>query len=162
MWVLGCNNSTLQYNVVHSTIISDFDSEEFGCDWGNGGYCLIEYNYRHDNAGGMFLNCDGCSRTSQVQSKWFPTILSRMIAVSTQMAMRRNCTFINNVVYCPDKDFDITVPLTTYFTSNFFVGAANSTLPTGSGIVWYWNVFQTVMRPTDSGLCVIPDSIISS
>lgn len=60
IWVLGCHNAVMQYNVVHDTLMSEFDSQAFDCDWGNTGNCTVEYNYGHDNAGGMFLNCDGC------------------------------------------------------------------------------------------------------
>ncbi|GAB5585101.1 hypothetical protein Unana1_00001 [Umbelopsis nana] len=60
IWVLGSYNAVMEYNIVHNTKMSKFDSEAFDCDWENTGNCTVQYNYGHDNAGGMFLNCDGC------------------------------------------------------------------------------------------------------
>jgi hypothetical protein len=58
--------------------------------------------------------------------------------------------FYNNVVYCPEKDFEIAVPPHTNLSNNIWVGTANSTLPTGSTIEWHNNIFQTVPIPEDT------------
>jgi hypothetical protein len=157
MWVLGCSNSTLQFNVVHNTMMSEVDSEAFDCDWGNDGYCLIEYNFSHDNAGGMFLNCDGCGGTPQGTHQIVRYNIFQNDCRTFSNGDEAKLSFYNNVVYCPDKEFEISVPPSTNFTNNIFVGMQNATLPTGSGIEWFWNVFQTVSPPTDNGITGDPE-----
>lgn len=48
----------MRYNIVYGSLMSEIGSETFDCDWGNTRTCTVEYNYSHDNAGGIFLNCD--------------------------------------------------------------------------------------------------------
>ncbi|KAJ2976950.1 hypothetical protein NQ176_g4642 [Zarea fungicola] len=59
-------------------------------------------------------------------------------------------------MYCDQKNFSLTVPPSTKFLNNIFVGNGKSSLPTGSGISWYWNVFQNVDRPTNNGIAGDP------
>ncbi|POR32119.1 Ig domain protein group 2 domain protein [Tolypocladium paradoxum] len=151
MWVLGDHNPTISHNVVYGSIMSDIDSEAFDCDWGNTGNCTIEYNYSHDNAGGAFLNCDGCGPSGGA------TQIVRYNIFQNDCRMYSNgdnskLHFYQNVMYCADKNFDISVPKNTQFTNNIFVGNSNSILPARSGIKWSWNVFQNVQRPTRNGI----------
>lgn len=153
MWVLGCHDSTLQYNVVHDTIDSVTDSQAFDCDWGNTGYCLIQYNFARDNAGGMFLNCDGCGTYGEKS----PDQILRYNVFQNDCEIYTNgdnakLYFYNNVVYCPEKNYDLSVPKATNFTNNIFVGTKDSKLPTGDSVSWMWNIFQTVAKPTDGGI----------
>ena len=155
MWVLGDYNPTIRHNVVYGTIMSDVDSEAFDCDWGNSGNCTVEYNYTHDNAGGAFLNCDGCGTSGGA------TQIVRYNVFQNDCRMYSNgdnskMQFYQNVMYCPDKNFDIAVPENTAFTNNIFVGNSNSTLPNRSGISWEWNVFQNVPQPTNNGILQDP------
>lgn len=151
MWVLGNHNPTISHNVVYGSIMSSYDSEAFDCDWGNTGNCTIEYNYSHDNAGGAFLNCDGCGTSGGADQIVRYNIFQndcRMISSGNAPTLY----FYQNVMYCPDKAFEIEVPKNTHFINNIFVGNSHSSLPTGSGIHWRWNVFQNVMRPTQNGI----------
>lgn len=131
--------------------MSVYDSQAFDCDWGITGTCLVEYNYSHDNAGGAFLNCDGCGTsegpTQIVRYNIFENDC-RMISVGEMPEL----WFYNNVVYCPKQDFNINVPPNTHFINNIFVGTSNATLPTGSGIDWKTNFFQTITPPTENGI----------
>ncbi|KAJ5114229.1 pectin lyase fold/virulence factor [Penicillium angulare] len=149
IWVLGCRDAVMRFNVVHDSLMSDVDSEAFDCDWGNEGTCTVEYNYSHDNAGGIFLNCDGCGTVGGA------TQIVRYNIFQNDCRMYSNgdgvqLNFYNNVVYCPDKGFEIAVPPHTNLSNNIWVGTANSTLPTGGSIEWHANLFQTVARPTDT------------
>ena len=158
IWVLGNHNPTMSYNVVYGSIMSLYDSEAFDCDWGNTGTCLVEYNYSHDNAGGMFLNCDGCGTSGGAKQILRYNIFQndcRMISVGEVPTL----WFYNNVVYCPNKDFNINVPPATEIWNNIFVGTKNSSLPYTSGVEWKANVFQTVDPPTANGIWADPGFI---
>ncbi|KAJ5692988.1 pectin lyase fold/virulence factor [Penicillium macrosclerotiorum] len=149
IWVLGCEDAVMRFNVVHDSLMSDVDSEAFDCDWGNEGTCTVEYNYSHDNAGGIFLNCDGCGTAGGA------TQIVRYNIFQNDCRMYSNgddvqLEFYNNVVYCPDKQFEISVPPHTNLSNNIWVGTANSTLPTGAFIEWNTNLFQTVAMPLDT------------
>ncbi|RJE22356.1 hypothetical protein PHISCL_05298 [Aspergillus sclerotialis] len=150
IWVLGCHNAVMQYNVVHDTHMSQFDSQAFDCDWGNTGNCTVEYNYGHDNAGGMFLNCDNCGTsggaTQIVRYNVFQNDC-RIYSNGDKSAL----WFYNNVVYCPEQNLDLTFPKETYMWNNIIVGNGNSSLPT-SGVDWKWNVFQNIEKPTNNGI----------
>lgn len=149
IWVLGCQDAVMRLNVVHNTLMSDVDSEAFDCDWGNEGTCTVEYNYSHDNAGGIFLNCDGCGTPGGA------TQIVRYNIFQNDCRMYSNgddvqLNFYNNVIYCPDKEFKIAVPPHTNMSNNIWVGTANSTLPSGDSIEWHSNLFQTVVMPVDT------------
>lgn len=149
IWVLGCKDAVMRRNVVHDSLMSDVDSEAFDCDWGNEGTCTVEYNYSHDNAGGIFLNCDGCGTsggaTQIVRYNVFQNDC-RMYSNGDDVQME----FYNNVIYCPDKAFEIAVPPHANLSNNIWVGTANSTLPSDNSIQWHANLFQTVARPVDT------------
>lgn len=155
MWVLGSHDSTIQYNVVHDSIMSVADSQAFDCDWGNTGYCLVQYNFARDNAGGIFLNCDGCGGDGEMA----PDQIVRYNIFQNDCRMNSNgdkakLSFYNNVVYCPNKDFEIELPPHSDMRNNIFVGSGSSDnkLPTGDNISWLWNVFHNVDRPTNNGI----------
>lgn len=151
IWVLGCHNAVMRHNAVYGSIMSEIDSEAFDCDWGNTGYCLVEYNYSQDNAGGIFLNCDGCGTSGGA------TQIVRYNIFQNDCRMYSNgdeptLWFYNNVIYCPGKDFEIHVPPKTNFINNVFVGTVNSTLPVGAQVQYLTNVFQNVDSPIPDGL----------
>ncbi len=151
MWVMASHNPVMRHNVVYGSIMSLYDSQAFDCDWGVSGTCLVEYNYSHDNAGGAFLDCDGCgiSRgTKQIVRYNIFENDCRMISVSEHSSLE----FYNNIMYCTEKDFNIHVPQTTRFANNIFVGRSNASLPVASGITWDNNIFETVTPPTENGL----------
>ncbi|CAL5866966.1 uncharacterized protein PFLUO_LOCUS1178 [Penicillium psychrofluorescens] len=146
IWVLGCQDAVMRFNVVHDSLMSDIDSEAFDCDWGNEGTCTVEYNYSHDNAGGIFLNCDGCGTPGGARQIVRYNIFQndcRMYSNGDGVQM----DFYNNVIYCPEKEFEIAVPPHANLSNNIWVGTANSTLPTGGSIEWHANLFETVAMP---------------
>lgn len=149
IWVLGCKDAVMRRNVVHDSLMSDIDSEAFDCDWGNEGTCTVEYNYSHDNAGGIFLNCDGCGTpggaTQIVRYNVFQNDC-RMYSNGDDVQME----FYNNVIYCPNKAFEIAVPPHANMSNNVWVGTVDSTLPSNNSIEWHANVFQNVPMPVDT------------
>ncbi|MFI8199543.1 right-handed parallel beta-helix repeat-containing protein [Streptomyces sp. NPDC085942] len=153
IWVLGDHNPTIQKNAVYDiTKMSVADSQAFDCDWGNTGTCLIQYNYSRDNIGGFFLDCDGCGTIGGAQQIIRYNISENDCRMSSNSAGRSALHLYNNVFYCVDKKFDVKLPTRSVVENNIFVGTSDSRLPTGSGIVWKWNVFQGVPRPTANGI----------
>lgn len=155
MWVLGDHNPTIRYNVVYGSIMSVVDSQAFDCDWGNTGNCTVEYNFSRDNAGGAFLDCDGCGTSGGADQIVRYNIFQNDCRINSN-SDKPTLYFYQNVMYCPDKDFDLVLPASTIMTNNIFVGNGKSKLPTGSSIEWNWNVFQNVERPTSNGIAGDP------
>jgi hypothetical protein len=151
IWVLGDHNPTVQHNVVYGSVMSAYDSEAFDCDWGNTGTCLFQYNYSHDNAGGLFLNCDGCG-TSGAPTEVFRYNIAQNDCRMISNGNAAKLLFYNNVVYCPNHTLSVAVPSTSTMENNIWVGTADSALPTGSGIQWLWNMYQGVPMPTSNGI----------
>lgn len=154
MWVQTSRDPVISHNVVYGTTMSAYDSEAFDCDLGVTGTCTVEYNYSRDNAGGAFLNCDGCGTTAGTVSKQVVryNIFERDCRIISVGALPELWLY-HNIFYCPDRPFDINVPPNTRFINNIFVGAeANASLPTGSGIDWTNNMFQKVLPPTENGI----------
>ncbi|WP_239096197.1 right-handed parallel beta-helix repeat-containing protein [Streptomyces sp. SID11385] len=153
IWVLGDHNPTIQKNAVHDiTKMSAADSQAFDCDWGNTGYCTLQYNYSRDNIGGFFLDCDGCGTIGGAKQIIRYNISENDCRMSSNSAGRSALHMYNNVFYCTDKKSDVTLPDESVVENNIFVGTSDSRLPTASGIQWYWNVFQGVTRPTANGI----------
>jgi hypothetical protein len=152
IWVLGDHNPTISHNVVYGSIKSAMDSEAFDCDWGNTGNCTVEYNYSRDNAGGAFLNCDGCMRAPGGAHQIVRYNIFENDCRMYSHGDKPTLYFYQNVRYCADKNFDIAVPHNAQFTNNIFVGNGNSSLPARSGITWSLNVFDNVQRPTANGI----------
>lgn len=157
IWVLGDHNPTIQKNAVYGiTKMSVADSQAFDCDWGNTGYCTIQYNYSRDNIGGFFLDCDGCGTLGGAKQIIRYNISENDCRMSSDSAGRSALHMYNNVMYCTDKKFNITLPDESVVENNIFVGTPDSRLPTTSGINWLWNVFQGVPKPTSNGIAGDP------
>lgn len=160
IWVLGDHNPTIQKNAVYGiTRMSTADSQAFDCDWGNTGTCTIQYNYSRDNIGGFFLDCDGCGTIGGAQQVIRYNISENDCRMSSVSAGRSALHLYNNVLYCTDKKFDITLPDESVVENNIWVGTADSRLPTAAGISWRWNVFQGVPRPTANGIVGDPQFV---
>ncbi|MER5203485.1 right-handed parallel beta-helix repeat-containing protein [Streptomyces sp. NPDC002825] len=160
IWVLGDHNPTIQKNAVYGiTRMSVADSQAFDCDWGNTGACTIQYNFSRDNIGGLFLDCDGCGTIGGAQQIIRYNISENDCRMSSVSAGRSALHMYNNVLYCTDKKFDITLPDESVVENNIWVGTTDSRLPTASGISWLWNVFQGVPRPTANGIVGDPQFV---
>ncbi|MEU0405143.1 right-handed parallel beta-helix repeat-containing protein [Streptomyces sp. NPDC006197] len=157
IWVLGDHDPTIQKNAVYGiTRMSVADSQAFDCDWGNTGTCTIQYNFSRDNIGGFFLDCDGCGTIGGARQVIRYNISENDCRMSSVSAGRSALHMYNNVLYCTDKKFSITLPDESVVENNIWVGTTDSRLPTGAGISWLWNVFQGVPRPTANGIAGDP------
>ncbi|MET9148893.1 MULTISPECIES: right-handed parallel beta-helix repeat-containing protein [unclassified Streptomyces] len=152
IWVLGDHDAVIQKNAVYGSVMSAYDSEAFDCDWGNTGHCTVQYNFSRDNAGGLFLDCDGCGTSGGATEVVRYNVSENDCRMVGASGGRSALLFHNNVVYCPDRGLDISVPANSLLENNIWVGRADSRLPTGAGVSWQWNVFQGVPRPTANGI----------
>ncbi|WP_051845657.1 right-handed parallel beta-helix repeat-containing protein [Streptomyces globisporus] len=160
IWVLGDHDPTIQKNAVYGiTRMSVADSQAFDCDWGNTGTCTIQYNFSRDNIGGFFLDCDGCGTIGGARQVIRYNISENDCRMSSVSAGRSALHLYNNVLYCTDKKFSITLPDESVVENNIWVGTSDSRLPTGAGISWLWNVFQGVPRPTANGIAGDPQFV---
>ncbi|MHA4779768.1 right-handed parallel beta-helix repeat-containing protein [Streptomyces sp. MSC1_001] len=156
IWVLGSHNPTMQKNAVYGiTRMSVADSQAFDCDWGNTGTCLVQYNFSRDNIGGFFLDCDGCGPIGGAKQVIRYNISENDCRMSSDSAGHSALHMYNNVIYCTDKKFNITLPEESLVENNIWVGTSDSTLPT-VGVTWLWNVFQGVPKPTANGIAGDP------
>ncbi|KAM3555284.1 hypothetical protein ARSEF4850_006055 [Beauveria asiatica] len=151
IWVLGDHDPTIRRNVVYGSIMSDFDSEAFDCDWGNTGTCTVEYNFSRDNAGGAFLNCDGCGESGGANQVLRYNIFQNDCRIYSN-GDKPALSFYQNAWYCDNKSFDLTLPPNTQFINNIIVGNGKSSLPNRAGLDWKWNVFHNVAPPTSNGI----------
>ncbi|GAA2901010.1 right-handed parallel beta-helix repeat-containing protein [Streptomyces mexicanus] len=157
IWVLGDHDPVIQKNVVYGSVMSAFDSEAFDCDWGNTGTCTVQYNFSRDNAGGLFLDCDGCGTVGgATEVVRYNIAQNDCRIVSGGSGGRSALRFYNNVIHCPGRRLEVTVPADSLLENNIWVASEDSRLPTGPGISWQWNVFQGVPRPTDNGIAADP------
>ncbi|MEU6478581.1 right-handed parallel beta-helix repeat-containing protein [Streptomyces sp. NPDC047017] len=152
IWVLGDHDAVIQKNAVYGSVMSAHDSEAFDCDWGNTGHCTVQYNYSRDNAGGLFLDCDGCGTSGGATEVVRYNVSQNDCRMVGAAGGRSALNFYDNVVYCPGRTLSVGVPAHSVLENNIWVGSADSRLPTGSGISWQWNVFQGVPRPTANGI----------
>lgn len=60
IWPWSCDNTVIQFNEV-SGHKAPWDAQGFDCDY-NSTNTIIQYNYSHDNYGGMVLICDSGER----------------------------------------------------------------------------------------------------
>lgn len=67
IWPWSCDNTIIQFNEV-SGHKAPWDAQGFDCDY-NSTNTLIQYNYSHDNYGGMVLVCDSGERGFSVGNK---------------------------------------------------------------------------------------------
>jgi hypothetical protein len=158
MWVLGDFNPVIRHNVVYGSIMSAIDSQAFDCDWGNTGNCTVEYNFSRDNAGGAFLNCDGCGTSGGADQIVRYNIFQNDCRFYSN-GDKPTLYFYHNVLYCDKANFNMTLNKNTKFINNIIVGNGETQLPTRSGIDWKWNVFHNVEPPTNNGIHGDPEFV---
>lgn len=63
MWTCMSSKAVFQYNEVYGTL-TNLDGQAFDIDWETKD-CVFQYNYSHDNVGGMLLVCNEGGRYNQ-------------------------------------------------------------------------------------------------
>ncbi len=153
IWPWSCDNTVIQFNEV-SGHKAPWDSQGYDCDY-NCRNTVIQYNYSHDNYGGMVLICDsGNERYYSIGNdgsivrynisigdgvRPVPTRTGQMFSPSIHIAGRvTNTTVANNIIHAnakPTASCDRTMICSdswdgyadnTQFTDNIFYSAEES------------------------------------
>ena len=155
MWGSQAKNLTIQYNEISECMDSTVDGDAFDLDWGSEGH-LIQYNYAHDNYGGLILEmawaqggANGPTRNNTVRynvarNNGTDTIQLASLASQGQ----ENNYYINNTIVTAPRAKSVVfsqmgVAAMHYFYNNIFVITAANTRPvvdsTGNGLMDFDN-----------------------
>ncbi|MFE0149883.1 right-handed parallel beta-helix repeat-containing protein [Nonomuraea sp. NPDC059007] len=146
MWPINSVDPVFQYNEVTRQRPTIYDSTAWDCDGGIKGTCLYQYNYSHDNAGGFFLGCQGCTEFPNYKAT---AVLRFNIAQDDcRIANTDNAPFrvYNNTFFCSSQKVDMRLNQDTRLVNNIFY-AAHGAFPTGTGITYDANVYHGGITP---------------
>lgn len=141
MWPINSIDPVFQYNEVTRQRPTIYDSTAWDCDGGIKGSCVYQYNYSHDNAGGFFLGCQGCTEFPNYKAT---AVLRFNIAQDDcRIANTDNAPFrvYNNTFFCSSQKIDMRLNQDTRFVNNIFY-AAQGTFPAGTGVTYDANVYH--------------------
>lgn len=126
IWQSNANDPVFQYNECARTRFFKGDGMAWDADWGSGGTSLYQYNYSHENEGGMLMDCNFNSpnyedwvmrynlSVDEPGKQW--TITSTFLG---------NVKFYNNTVYIAPGAGRIKIneksDVKNYYTNNIFV-----------------------------------------
>ncbi|MFI6500931.1 right-handed parallel beta-helix repeat-containing protein [Nonomuraea typhae] len=162
MWPINSVDPVFQYNEVARQRPTIYDSTAWDCDGGIKGTCLYQYNYSHDNAGGFFLGCQGCTEFPDYKAT---AILRFNIAQDDcRIANTDNAPFrvYNNTFFCASQKIDMRLNQDTRFVNNVFL-AAQGTFPTGAGITYDANVYHGgITPPAGDARAVTADPLLAA
>lgn len=57
VWLYNTNDAVFQYNETARTRFAHGDAMAYDADWGTSGTLIYQYNYSHENYGGMMMDC---------------------------------------------------------------------------------------------------------
>lgn len=128
IWGYNTNNAVFQFNEVSNTVLFTGDGEAWDFDWGTMGTCVYQYNYSHDNQGGVCLQM--CDYDYPGGSATFNPIFRYNISQNDHNGCFYNLsvnrlTAYNNVIYNPDGVISQNGSGECYY-NNIFVGNSNS------------------------------------
>ncbi|WP_343247248.1 family 16 glycoside hydrolase [Diplocloster hominis] len=100
IWQSNTSNPVFQYNECARTRYFRGDGMAWDTDWGSGGTSLYQYNYSHENEGGMLMDCNFNSPNYE---NWIMRYNLSVNEPGTQWTIvthnRGNLEFYNNTVY---------------------------------------------------------------
>ncbi|MEV7215568.1 ricin-type beta-trefoil lectin domain protein [Kitasatospora cineracea] len=134
IWGWGDTNPTFQYNEVSRILRTTDDSTAWDCDGYLRGTCTYQYNYEHDNAGGIITQCTGCGGSEATRIVFRQNVSVNDCRIHQQGNAGHLASFLfhNNVIDCRNKAFDLQeTPANTVMADNVFYGPAGATLPAG-------------------------------
>lgn len=128
MWPINSVDPVFQFNEVTRQRPTIYDSTAWDCDGGIKGSCVYQYNYSHDNAGGFFLGCQGCTEFPNYRAT---AVLRFNIAQDDcRIANTDDAPFLvyNNTFFCPSQKVDFRLNQASKLVNNIFY-AAQGTFP---------------------------------
>ncbi|MCU6736195.1 family 16 glycoside hydrolase [Diplocloster agilis] len=100
IWQSNTSDPVFQYNECARTRFFRGDGMAWDSDWGSGGTSLYQYNYSHENEGGMLMDCNFNSPNYE---NWIMRYNLSVNEPGTQWTIvthnRGNLEFYNNTVY---------------------------------------------------------------
>ncbi|WP_214326268.1 right-handed parallel beta-helix repeat-containing protein [Nonomuraea sediminis] len=141
MWPINSIDPVFQFNEVTRQRPTIYDSTAWDCDGGIKGSCVYQYNYSHDNGGGFFLGCQGCTEFPNYNAT---AVLRFNIAqddcriADTDTAPLR---IYNNTFFCASQKVDLRIPNKDSKLVNNIFYAPEGTFPAGTGIAYDANVY---------------------
>lgn len=165
LWTMNCTGALVQYNEVAFTCREyGGDGEAFDIDQCNIDN-IYQYNYSHDNTGGFFLVCNGCSAKDSLYHNIVRNNLSVNDATGRDDALlnfsgpMRDIKFLNNTVYTARSnrfrllqiaDYpQIGLPQDLYFINNAFVSEQSNNwnnIEAAGKLFFYNNVCWNITR----------------
>lgn len=155
IWAISSRNPVIQFNEVARSVKSVFDSNAWDCDWGNTGTCLVQYNYSHDNAGGMFLQCNNCGTNRHARVVVRYNIAQNDGRIVNAANDASPMEFYGNTLYNPSQKLDVTFPAGAKVSDNIWVAAPGSALPANA--VYEANAYQGFDAPAGDAKAVTGD-----
>ena len=158
VWGCAVESPLYEYNEVAYTKYSGGDGQAFDMDWGSKGTSVWQYNYTHDNEGGVILRHEdfkGIYRFNISVNDGKNSVGRGLIFhSSTGTGAKENLYFYNNVFYCDNTvDMRITHGFTAWpewsaystnrniFKNNIFM-FANSDVDWGDNNVYSGNCYR--------------------
>lgn len=155
MWGSQAKNLVIQYNEISECMDSTVDGDAFDLDWGSEEH-LIQYNYAHDNYGGLILEmawsqggASGPTRNNIVRYNVARNNGTDTIQLASMASQgQENNYYINNTIITAPRAksavySQMGVAAMHYFYNNIFVITAANTRPvldsTGNGLMDFDN-----------------------
>lgn len=134
IWGYTDSSPTFEFNEAARTQPSG-DSEAWDCDWGITGTCTYQYNYSHEDDGGVFLNCTGSCGGGVPPGTTMVfryNIAQNEGRIDTRTGTAPSLVY-NNTFYNAGRSFNLAFPDSdNSIRDNIFVGDAMTI--TGSGV----------------------------
>lgn len=147
IWGWNDANPTFQYNESYGLQAQTQDSMAWDCDGYITGRCTYQYNYDHDNYGGIFLDCTGCGGGKS------PIIIFRgNVSVGDNRNLINSgnlqyLVFVNNIIDSGSTTAKMDFSFQAVVANNIFIGPSGSTLP--SGKTYLANTYVGFGAPAD-------------
>lgn len=107
MWETNTVSPVFQYNEVARTRMDSGDAMAFDVDWGTSGTPLIQYNYTHHNAGGIFMEMNNANYTGYEKTVFRYNISQNDEDGYVYITRRGNVHFYNNTIFNAGGDIEI-------------------------------------------------------
>ncbi|WP_176730860.1 right-handed parallel beta-helix repeat-containing protein [Micromonospora mirobrigensis] len=152
MWAINSRDPLFQFNEVTRQYPSNFDSTAWDCDGGIVGTCTYQYNFSHNNGGGFFLGCQGCTSYPNYAAKQIIrfNISQDDCRIAANLENSSPTEIYNNTFYCMSRPLDLKLPTgtsaNTKVANNIFV-AAQGSLPTGTNLTYQKNLYWGGVTP---------------
>lgn len=147
IWAWNDDNPTFQYNEAMNLVAHTFDSEAWDCDGYITGRCTYQYNYDHNNYGGILLDCVGCGGGKPTSIVYRYNVSVGDCRVVDNSGNLTDFAFYNNTIDCGSASPDLGFASLTYLANNIFIGPSGASMPNNA--YYSNNVYRGFTPPSD-------------